>query len=183
MRSGLIPGKRAERIVKAIENGARTARELAVMFETAPNRIAPELSRLELMGEIKRGPARMDGAAGRPCVTWWRDERKQLDRDLGSSLKIDAVMKATADHFGCTLQELIAPTRDFILGRQIAMYLARAYCDRSLHQIGFKLGGYDENTVLYAIRRTRLRYDSEPVFAARVDRILEAARKASEGAA
>jgi chromosomal replication initiator protein len=70
-------------------------------------------------------------------------------------LTVEAVIRAVAEHFGLRLQDMRAPrrSREIVLPRQIAMYIARELTGASLNDIGKNTGGKDHATVIYACRR------------------------------
>lgn len=67
------------------------------------------------------------------------------------SLEPQQILKAVADMFGLTIEELLGRgrSREVALPRQIAMYLMREEVNASLPQIGEALGGRDHTTVMY----------------------------------
>ena len=82
-------------------------------------------------------------------------------RDLisdASTMQIStaAIMAATAEYFGTTVEELRGPgkTRALAQSRQIAMYLCRELTDLSLPKIG-QAFGRDHTTVMYAEKKIR----------------------------
>jgi chromosomal replication initiator protein len=68
-----------------------------------------------------------------------------------------AIMAATADYFGLTVDDLCGSSRSRVLvtARQIAMYLCRELTDLSLPKIGGQFGGRDHTTVMHADRKIR----------------------------
>jgi len=77
-------------------------------------------------------------------------------KTLGSSagqeiVSLDAVLNATAEHYGLTVADLNSRKRTKVVAqaRQLAMYLARELTDASLPQIGAALGGRDHSTVVH----------------------------------
>ncbi len=72
-----------------------------------------------------------------------------------SSLSISAIQLNVATYFGITLEEMNGKRRDkqFVLPRQVAMYLCREETDSSLPAIGAAFGGRDHTTVLHAIEK------------------------------
>lgn len=71
-------------------------------------------------------------------------------------LTIPQIKKATADHFGISLETLMAPRRkpEIVRPRHVSMYLSRHLIkDISLGQIGRGFGGHHHTTVLNAIQR------------------------------
>jgi len=57
--------------------------------------------------------------------------------------------------------------------RQMIMFIARQLTKLSLDEIGDHFGGRDHSTVLYAVRKTATRYDTEPALAATIDRLID----------
>ena len=78
---------------------------------------------------------------------------------------IELVKKATMQVFGVSKQELESPSkaRTLVYPRQIAMYLCRELCKKSLPQIGRSFGRRDHTTVLYSHRKVtkKIAKDSE----------------------
>ncbi|MFE9645344.1 chromosomal replication initiator protein DnaA [Streptomyces sp. NPDC006365] len=68
-----------------------------------------------------------------------------------------AIMAATADYFGHTVEDLCGASRSRVLvtARQIAMYLCRELTDLSLPKIGAQFGNRDHTTVMHADRKIR----------------------------
>ena len=68
-----------------------------------------------------------------------------------------AIMGATADYFGLTVEDLCGTSRGraLVTARQIAMYLCRELTDLSLPKIGALFGGRDHTTVMHADRKIR----------------------------
>jgi chromosomal replication initiation ATPase DnaA len=67
------------------------------------------------------------------------------------------VIKATAEHFGTTPDDLLSARRTRLLIRrqQVAMYVARKMTGRSLFFIGRKIGDRHHTTVLHGVRAVR----------------------------
>ena len=67
------------------------------------------------------------------------------------------VIKATAEHFGTTPDDLLSAGRTRLLTRrrQVAMYVARKMTGRSLFFIGRKIGDRHHTTVLHGVRAVR----------------------------
>ncbi|GAA3478845.1 chromosomal replication initiator protein DnaA [Streptomyces yanii] len=77
--------------------------------------------------------------------------------DLAPEITATAIMAATADYFGLTVEDLCGSSRSRVLvtARQIAMYLCRELTDLSLPKIGAQFGGRDHTTVMHADRKIR----------------------------
>jgi chromosomal replication initiation ATPase DnaA len=63
-------------------------------------------------------------------------------------------IKATAEHFGTTPDDLVAAcrTQPLTRRRQVAMYVARELTGRSLCFIGSKIGDRHHTTILHGVR-------------------------------
>ena len=77
--------------------------------------------------------------------------------DSSPEITISAIMAATAEYFGLTVDDLCGSSRSRVLvtARQIAMYLCRELTDLSLPKIGAQFGGRDHTTVMHADRKIR----------------------------
>ncbi|MFJ6867873.1 chromosomal replication initiator protein DnaA [Streptomyces termitum] len=77
--------------------------------------------------------------------------------DTSPEITAPAIMAATADYFGLTVEDLCGSSRSRVLvtARQIAMYLCRELTDLSLPKIGAQFGGRDHTTVMHADRKIR----------------------------
>lgn len=77
--------------------------------------------------------------------------------DAAPEITAPAIMAATADYFGLTVEDLCGSSRSRVLvtARQIAMYLCRELTDLSLPKIGAQFGGRDHTTVMHADRKIR----------------------------
>ncbi|MFF7330498.1 chromosomal replication initiator protein DnaA [Streptomyces sp. NPDC008150] len=77
--------------------------------------------------------------------------------DAAPEITAPAIMAATADYFGLTVEDLCGTSRGraLVTARQIAMYLCRELTDLSLPKIGAQFGGRDHTTVMHADRKIR----------------------------
>ncbi|MEU1305744.1 chromosomal replication initiator protein DnaA [Streptomyces shenzhenensis] len=77
--------------------------------------------------------------------------------DTAPEITAPAIMAATADYFGLTVEDLCGTSRGraLVTARQIAMYLCRELTDLSLPKIGAQFGGRDHTTVMHADRKIR----------------------------
>ncbi|MER6558580.1 chromosomal replication initiator protein DnaA [Streptomyces sp. NPDC001027] len=77
--------------------------------------------------------------------------------DSAPEITSTAIMGATADYFGLTIEDLCGTSRGraLVTARQIAMYLCRELTDLSLPKIGALFGGRDHTTVMHADRKIR----------------------------
>ncbi|MEV0647932.1 chromosomal replication initiator protein DnaA [Phytomonospora sp. NPDC050363] len=79
------------------------------------------------------------------------------DNDGPPDVSADDIMRATADYFSVTNDDLCGHSRSRVLvnARQVAMYLCRELTDLSLPRIGQAFGGRDHTTVMHADRKIR----------------------------
>jgi chromosomal replication initiator protein len=70
---------------------------------------------------------------------------------------VHRAIKATAEHFGTTPDDLASPRRTRLLTRrrQVAMYVARQMTGRSLAFIGSKIGDRHHTTILHGVRAVK----------------------------
>ncbi|HVE73977.1 MAG TPA: chromosomal replication initiator protein DnaA [Mycobacteriales bacterium] len=80
-----------------------------------------------------------------------------IPADGGPEITGAAIMAATAEYFGLTLEDLCGSSRSraLVTARQIAMYLCRELTELSLPKIGQMFGGRDHTTVIHADRKIR----------------------------
>ena len=70
-------------------------------------------------------------------------------------LTIETIQKKVAEHFQIRLADMTSKRRpnNIAIPRQIAMYLSKQLTQRSLPDIGRKLGGRDHTTVMHAVKK------------------------------
>ncbi|MEI6509732.1 MAG: chromosomal replication initiator protein DnaA [bacterium] len=78
-------------------------------------------------------------------------------------LSVTEIQKAVAGYFQIPTEVLLAKkrSRDVVIPRQIAMYLARELTDFSLPQLGESFGGRDHTTVLYSCDKIRTEKETD----------------------
>ncbi len=80
---------------------------------------------------------------------------KQFIDTQARRISIDAIQKAVAENFGMRVSELKQKnnSRQVVVPRQIAMYLAKNLTDASLPEIGRQFGGKHHTTVMHSIAK------------------------------
>ena len=70
-------------------------------------------------------------------------------------ITIEAIQRAVAEHFGMRVAELKQKnnSREVVVPRQIAMYLAKQMTEASLPEIGRQFGGKHHTTVMHSIAK------------------------------
>lgn len=80
---------------------------------------------------------------------------KDMVRETARAISVEMIQKTVAEFFRVPPSELRAKkrTRNIVLPRQIAMYLARQLTAQSLPEIGNAFGGKDHTTVLHSCKK------------------------------
>ena len=93
-------------------------------------------------------------------------------RDSRRTLTLEMVAAETADAFGVTVEHLKSACRrkDYVTPRKVAMYLARALLDQTLHTIGFFFNR-DYSTVSASIDSVEAAMTLDADFAERIERL------------
>ena len=73
---------------------------------------------------------------------------------INKEITLDFIKGLVADHFSVPVEKLGGKTRkrQFVIARQLSMYLAKNLTDKSLKSIGEMFGGRDHSTVIYSIK-------------------------------
>jgi chromosomal replication initiator protein len=86
------------------------------------------------------------------------------------------VVDAVASQFGVEVRDIRGSRRskEFVLPRQVAMYLLREETEASLKEIGIQLGGKDHTTVMHGIKQVEKALATDTSLRSRVMSIREA---------
>jgi chromosomal replication initiator protein len=126
----------------------------------------------ELEGALVRVHAHAELRGIVPSVGFVRDMLGGTAPGAGTSggLHVDAVVKATAAHFGLKVSELKGngKQRSVSHPRMVAMWLCRELTSASFPEIGARLGGKDHSTVMHACKRIPELLRGDPNLAAQV---------------
>jgi chromosomal replication initiator protein len=78
--------------------------------------------------------------------------KKVLKKDENKSVTIEDILKTVTSQFDVKISDIKSPkkSKNLVLPRQIAMYIARKLTNFSFPDIGMKIGGRDHSTVIYA---------------------------------
>lgn len=94
-----------------------------------------------------------------------KENLKEIIADKRKDITVEQIQKVVADHFGLKPADLKSSKRlkNFVLARQIAIWLCRDMTNFSYPDIGSKFGGKDHSTVIYAAKKidTALKDDSQ----------------------
>ena len=84
---------------------------------------------------------------------------------------VDSILDGVARFFNVRVSDIKGPrrTKQVVMPRQIAMYLARRHTGLSLPEIGKRFGGRDHTTVIHAVRKVKRQVGEDPAFKNKVD--------------
>jgi len=88
---------------------------------------------------------------------------KNFIQEAERKITIPLIQKKVAEHFSIKTSEMTAKrrTKNVVLPRQIAMFLARELTEFSLPEIGNQFGGRDHTTILHACDKIRKAVDKD----------------------
>lgn len=81
-------------------------------------------------------------------------------------LTVDDILEKVCQHFGVTQQNVASRSRkrDFVVARQVAMYLAQKYTKMPAARIGKLVGGRDHSTVIHSCTQVERRLQIDKPF-------------------
>lgn len=88
---------------------------------------------------------------------------KNYIKEVERKITIPLIQKRVAEHYGIKTSDLSIKkrTKNVVLPRQVAMFLARELTEFSLPEIGQQFGGRDHTTVLHACEKIRNAVDKD----------------------
>lgn len=103
----------------------------------------------------------------------WFSVESDLGPVISTAIRVDDIIKAVIGHYPVSRNEIRSNSRvaHVVRARQIAMYLARILTDRSLPEIGRRMGGRDHTTVLHSVGKIRHLITIDQQLAAEIDAI------------
>ena len=129
----------------------------------------------ELEGALLGTKAHAD-VVGRPInLKQTRMALKGNIKPRGAGITLDKITQTVCREFQVKDADLRSKRRGRSVSepRQVIMFIARQLTKLSLDEIGDHFGGRDHSTVLYAVRKTASRYNTEPALAATIDRLVD----------
>ena len=122
------------------------------------------LTRLLAMSSFHAAPITLDFA--RSCL----DGYLQVE---DPQISVDSIISAVAKFFNIKVQDMKGPrrTRQLVVPRQVAMFLARRHTGLSLPEIGKHFGGRDHTTVMHAVRKIDNQIETDEAFRRKVDMV------------
>jgi chromosomal replication initiator protein len=100
---------------------------------------------------------------------------KQFIDTQTRKITIEAIQKATAEQFGMKISELKQKnnSRQIVVPRQIAMYLAKQMTEASLPEIGRQFGGKHHTTVMHSIAKIDEQRRSDKALSSTISKLME----------
>jgi chromosomal replication initiator protein len=91
---------------------------------------------------------------------------KNILKSREELISIDLVQKVVSNFFNIKISDLKLKRKykNYVIPRQIAMYLSRKFTNASLLEIGEKFGGKDHSTVLHSIKKVEQKISKENSF-------------------
>lgn len=91
---------------------------------------------------------------------------QQFVNQINKEVTIESISTIVADHFETTVDQLKGKTRKraVVMARQLSMYLAKNYTNKSLKVIGAEFGDRDHSTVIYSVQQVQNMMDIDVVF-------------------
>jgi chromosomal replication initiator protein len=141
--------------------------KIAASRERYPNLVVPEAVVAYVAHAVQSNGRDLDGAFNR-LVAHNQYTHAPLTIEMAESclkdlvrsrppkrVTIEEILRMISKHYVVSRQDLLSArrTRNVVLPRQVAMYLAKILTPRSLPEIGRRFGGRDHTTVLHAVRK------------------------------
>lgn len=125
----------------------------------------------ELEGSLTRLLAMSSFHAAPITVEFARKSLNGFLRVEERNTTVDSIQSGVARFFGVKVTDLKGPrrTKQVVVPRQIAMYLARKHTNLSLPEIGRRFGNRDHTTVLHAVRKVGAVRGTDPNYRTRLD--------------
>ncbi len=95
-----------------------------------------------------------------------KDVTRNFVTQINKEITLEFIKNLVADHFSVPVEKLGGKTRkrQFVIARQLSMYLAKHLTDKSLKAIGEMFGGRDHSTVIYSIKTVQDLMETDLVF-------------------
>ena len=118
----------------------------------------------ELEGMLIRIGAYASLTKNKINLTMAKDILKDIIVDKSKEISIELIQKLVAEHFKLKVADLKSEKRlkNFVIPRQLAIYLCRELTKASYPEIGEKFGGKDHSTVIYAVKKISAVLNDKP---------------------
>ena len=104
---------------------------------------------------------------------------KKMVKVNDEPLTIDQITDAVSEEFGVTPQDINGKSRkpEFVLPRQVSMYLCQKLTNMESTRIGRLIGGRDHSTVLHSCQKVQKAMKQDSEFRARINRLAKELRR------
>jgi chromosomal replication initiator protein len=134
--------------------------------------------------ELEGSLIRVTAHASLTGVSLTVDSARETLRDViareeaAAPISLEKIQEVVSRHYHVDLHDMKSKRRTDAIAfpRQIAMYLARTLTEMSTTQIGDSFGGRDHTTVMHASSKVKNRLESDPFFAALINKIIQEIR-------
>lgn len=92
---------------------------------------------------------------------------------LNREITVEFIQQLVSDHFNVPVEKLHHESRkrNFVIARQLSMYLAKKHTNKSLKSIGEAFGGRDHSTVIYSCKAVQDMMDTDSSFKDTVEEV------------
>ena len=97
------------------------------------------------------------------------------------NVTIDHIIRSVSDHFKVTSNDLKGKkrTKNIVLPRQVAMYIAREITEYSTTELGLEFGGRDHTTVMHSCQKIDERLKLDPMLETTIQKLIQLIKQAS----
>lgn len=98
-----------------------------------------------------------------------------ISKDANVAITPELILNMVSDHMNISVDDIQSNKRsqDIAIARQLVMYLARTYTDKTLQTIGDILGGKNHATVVSGVKRIEDKINKDPQFRATVEVLIK----------
>ena len=159
LRMGILEAKAGR---AGVDIPGKVLEFLAHKIDTNVRELEGCLNRLVAHASLFHRPITLESAQ-----TVLHDVLRSHDRRV----TIEEIQKRVAEHWGLRVTDMTSSRRARTVARprQVAMYLAKQFTDRSLPEIGRMFGNRDHTTVMHAVTRVTELMAADPEFRESVD--------------
>ena len=159
LRLSILEAKAAQ---SGVEVPPKVLEYLAHKIATNVRELEGCLNRLTAHASMFNRPITLDGT---------QDVLKDILKAHDRRVTIEEIQKRVAEQWGIRLTDMTSArrSRNVARPRQVAMYLAKMFTDRSLPEIGRMFGNRDHTTVMHGIKQVTLIMETDPDFRERVE--------------
>lgn len=94
--------------------------------------------------------------------------------DIGKPITIERIIEVVAKEYDVSYDEIVSKSRaaEYVLPRQIVMYISRKILDASLEDIAKSIGKKDHTTIMYGVKKIDTEIKSKKEFKEKLDSII-----------